>query len=91
MDANKTWLYFSSAYTGYYALGKVNPVDGNLSNYLATSELTLNGKVTSMQSIYDLFGEIIEISGNITSNSSTNLRIWFELDFNSLSYYGPFD
>ena len=69
----------------------MNTIDGNLSSYLASSEVTLNGKATSMDSIYDEGAEVIEILGNITFNSSVNLRIWFEPSFNGLAFFGPFD
>ena len=92
LSVDKTWLYFSSAYnTDYYAIGRVSTVDGDLSSYFATSELTLTGKVTRMDSFNDQGGEIIEVLGNITSNTSTNLRVWFDPVFNSLAYFGPLD
>ena len=92
MNGDKTWLFFSSAYnTDYYAMGKVNPIDGNLSSYLAVSGLTLTGKATNMHIIYESGGEYIEVLGNITTNSSTNLRVWFDPVLNGLVYFGPFD
>ena len=92
MSVDKTWLYFSSAHnTDYYAIGRVSTVDGDLSSYFATSELTLTGKVTRMDSFNDQGGEIVEVLGNITSSTSTNLRVWFDPVFNSLAYFGPLD
>ena len=88
LSVDKTRLYFSSAYTGYYGLGKVHTVDGNLSNYFAASELTLTGKVTSIRSIYEFGQEYIEASGNFTSSSCLNLRIWFKPFFDDLRYIG---
>ena len=69
----------------------MSTVDGDLSSYFATSELTLTGKVTRMDSFNDQGGEIVEVLGNITSNTSTNLRVWFDPVFNSLAYFGPLD
>ena len=89
MNADKTWLFFSSAYTDYYGIGKVHTADGNLSSYLAASELTLTGKVTYMNSMYDLGGEVIDVMGNITSSSCLVFRLWFIPVFNGICYYGP--
>ena len=72
-------------------MGRVSTVDGNLSSYFAASELTLTGKVTSMDSFFDQGGEIIEVLGNITSNNSSNLRVWFIPVLNGLAYFGPVD
>ena len=70
-------------------MGKVNPTDGNLSSYLATSELNLTGKATSMDSIYDFSGEVIEVLGNFTTSSCVNLNVWFIPFLNDLCYFGP--
>ena len=63
ISTDETKLYFSSAYTNYYAIGIVNCTDGSLINYKATSNVTVTGKVILQLYLNQSGNEVVYLSG----------------------------
>ena len=84
MTSDETKLFFSSAYTNYYALGEVNCTDGSLIQYIATSDITLNGKIRN-QHLTSFGGSYsVSISGDLIYSPYNVAAISFDLSGGTL-------
>ena len=69
ITSDETLLYFSSAYTSYFAFGEVNCTDGSLIKYKATSTMSVNGKVKDLYIFGSGSDYFVIAMGNVEFNS----------------------
>ena len=87
MTSDETKLFFSSAYTNYYAVGEVNCADGSLNQYIATSNVTVNGKIRNQYILSTEGRDFLTTSGDLISPTYNAPAALLSLSNNTMTSY----